>query len=638
MSYEYQAGGSLPLDAPSYIKRQADDDFFHGLLQGEFCYVLNARQMGKSSLRVRTIERLRAAGVACASIDITEIGSKEVTLEQWYAGLIDIIAETIKLTDFDTDSWWDSHRSLSPVHHFAKFIDEILLVQIQQPIVIFIDETDAISRFGEDFFALIRSCYNKRPDNPAYQRLTFAILGVVSPTDLIADKKRTPFNIGRAIELTGFQFEEARILAQGLPAADPEAVLRLILDWTGGQPFLTQKLCRQISQTPTPIPAGQESSWVAAWVQNHIINHWEGKDEPPHLKHIRDRILHEGGQSTSRLLGLYQQLLHTGELAADDSREQVELRFSGLVVRRDNQLFIYNKIYAQVFDLAWVEKTLAELRPYAPNLRAWEVSGFTDNSRLLQGQALQEAQKWAKGKSLGDADHQFLMASSEQAFALEKQANQVKMQRRTIWGLFIFILITASLVIWGYLVQQYAVQQEELTLGATNALAHGLLLMNHELKFHELYGDMQSQLGDTEKALQAYQKALNISQKLAKSDPTNVLVQRNLSESYEKIGNVQLQLGGTEKALQAYQQALEIRQALAESDPTNVLAQRDLSVSFNNLGDVQLRLGDTEKALQAYQQDLNLASVGRIRPHQCQRTARFVGEFQQSWRRAVAIG
>jgi hypothetical protein len=44
LTYEYQAGGSLSLTASSYIKRQADDDFYQGLKQGKFCYVLNARQ------------------------------------------------------------------------------------------------------------------------------------------------------------------------------------------------------------------------------------------------------------------------------------------------------------------------------------------------------------------------------------------------------------------------------------------------------------------------------------------------------------------------------------------------------------------------------------------------------------------
>jgi bacillopeptidase F (M6 metalloprotease family) len=45
----YQVGGSLPFNAPTYVRRQADEALFQGLLRGEFCYVFNARQMGKSS-------------------------------------------------------------------------------------------------------------------------------------------------------------------------------------------------------------------------------------------------------------------------------------------------------------------------------------------------------------------------------------------------------------------------------------------------------------------------------------------------------------------------------------------------------------------------------------------------------------
>jgi hypothetical protein len=35
------------------------------------------------------------------------------------------------------------------------------------------------------------------------------------PSDLIQDKNRTPFNIGRAIALHGFSLDEAQPLAQG---------------------------------------------------------------------------------------------------------------------------------------------------------------------------------------------------------------------------------------------------------------------------------------------------------------------------------------------------------------------------------------------------------------------------------------
>jgi hypothetical protein len=56
MSEYYKVGGSLRYNHPTYITRKADRDIYDALKQKEFCYVLNSRQMGKSSLRVRTID------------------------------------------------------------------------------------------------------------------------------------------------------------------------------------------------------------------------------------------------------------------------------------------------------------------------------------------------------------------------------------------------------------------------------------------------------------------------------------------------------------------------------------------------------------------------------------------------------
>jgi hypothetical protein len=52
-NFNYQVGGSLPADAPSYIERQCDRDYYDLLKERKYCYVFNCRQMGKSSLRVR---------------------------------------------------------------------------------------------------------------------------------------------------------------------------------------------------------------------------------------------------------------------------------------------------------------------------------------------------------------------------------------------------------------------------------------------------------------------------------------------------------------------------------------------------------------------------------------------------------
>src|SRR5713101_5466807 len=58
----YIAGGTLRPDVPSYVERQADADLYDALQQGEFCYILTSRQMGKSSLMARSAARLREQG------------------------------------------------------------------------------------------------------------------------------------------------------------------------------------------------------------------------------------------------------------------------------------------------------------------------------------------------------------------------------------------------------------------------------------------------------------------------------------------------------------------------------------------------------------------------------------------------
>jgi WD40 repeat protein/tetratricopeptide (TPR) repeat protein len=253
---------------------------------------------------------------------------------------------------------------LPPLQRLRELIEDVLLGEFSQNLVIFIDEIDSIIKikFREDFFAFIRACYNQRVDNPEYNRITFCLLGVATPSDLIEDKNiSTPFNIGRAIELTGFQLHEATSLTQGLAGKTLhlQALMSEVLVWTGGQPFLTQKVCKLILSAEEAIPVGGEAAWIENLVRSRLIENWETQDEPEHLRTIRDRIL--WSQRKEQLLQLYQQILQTGEVKALDKPEHMELRLSGLVVKQQGKLKVYNHIYRSIFNQNWVENVLAEV-------------------------------------------------------------------------------------------------------------------------------------------------------------------------------------------------------------------------------------------------------------------------------------
>ncbi len=241
----YTVGGTVQAGGGIYIPRQADEELLNLCRDGTFAYVLTPRQMGKSSLMVRTAQTLAEEGIRAVIVDLQELGA-QVTAEQWYFGFL------VKLDDqlmFDTDvvSWWQEHEYLGVSQRLTLFFEKVLLAEVEKRVVIFVDEIDSTLSldFTDDFYTAIRYFYVARATNAEFQRLSLVLMGVATPGDLIRDAKRTPFNIGQRVDLTDFTFEEALPLAEGLEQVTDDApkLLRWVLNWTGGHPYLTQRLC-----------------------------------------------------------------------------------------------------------------------------------------------------------------------------------------------------------------------------------------------------------------------------------------------------------------------------------------------------------------------------------------------------------
>ncbi len=444
----FQPGGAL-LDGTLYVERAADRDLLAHLLQGELCYVLATRQIGKSSLRARVAERLRAEGVLSAHIDLTALGVREASAEGWYFGLTSEIGEQLGLED--PNGFWDARKGLGPVHVFSRYLEEV--GRAAGRVAIFIDEIDATLALPfsrDDFFAALRAHVNHRGGSHAAAQVSLCLLGVAAPDDL----HRRPGS-------DAVQRRPRGPAPRFFPRRDG-GVRRGAPRIGGGGVGAARRAARVDERAPVHDPedlqrsvGARQGQSVEAIVRARFLD--KGKVEDANLAHV-ERFLDLRAKSgqVPRLLSMYGRVLE-GESVAVDGGDPLQLMLSlaGLVGEqeegRGRRLVVRNRIFREVYGPAWVRDRMAA-RPLGAATERWR-SGGRRKADLLRGARLAEVQRWASGRED--------LTQDEQAFLEACARGTARSRLWIIAGLVVMVVLLAIAFGWAWTAQKRADKEAE---------------------------------------------------------------------------------------------------------------------------------------------------------------------------------
>lgn len=385
---ELQVGGAVQQDKV-YIVRRTDDELFRALRKGEYCNVVCPRQMGKTSVIHRIQIRLRNEGCRTALLDIRGRLSKAPNANDWYLGLLHEFSHRFQL-GCDVKKWWKKRSEPTANQKLLAFFQEQMIARRSERFIVFLDEIDSTIElpYTDDFFVAIRSLYNDRAADPELERLTFCLVGVFTPNELVKDHRTTAYNIGRSFELEDFDPLRddlkplARILSSDLTRGNE--LLGAVLAWTGGQPYLTVSACQKVVDAGIDSP--KEVDQLIEDVFITFVKPSEHSDET-HFDYISSFL----GQRVSARIEtaeLYQRIMQGHTERETPTPAVAALKLSGLVkADRNGRLVVRNEIYRRRFSADWATNVLSFSEPARNPVTTGRDTGSLNTDPFVQRKA-----------------------------------------------------------------------------------------------------------------------------------------------------------------------------------------------------------------------------------------------------------
>jgi hypothetical protein len=364
-----QVGGTLVPGRSVYIERPEDAQLVEILSGGDYASVFASRQVGKSSLMVRTALKLREDGWNCAIVDLTALG-RPPDIESYLISLTAVLASQLNIK-FDPRAFWTTFLpGYTAVQKFTEFCD-VVLRQLNGNVAIFLDEVDSSLRldYTDQLFLAFRTMYNERGINLNYNRIVVCLVGATTVGELIRDRLTTSYNIGQILDLNDFDLmrDDISILIRALETIitqDVERIVERVFYWTDGHPFLTMAVSSEALRRVLRRPEEIDSL-----VHERYFGGRSGREDT-HFRTV-EKLINSRVRYVIPSLGLYARVL-SGERISDGNTEEYKLlNLLGLVKSNpQGVLRARNKIYERVFDERWLRSLVRKLEREAPYYHA----------------------------------------------------------------------------------------------------------------------------------------------------------------------------------------------------------------------------------------------------------------------------
>jgi hypothetical protein len=329
-----ELGGQVSLDSPFYISRPPNEERCFEVIAkpGALIRIKAPRQMGKSSLMLRILDRATQQGYRAARLNLQAAGENALeNLDSLLKWLCSRISRNLRLPDRVEEYW---QGALGGNDKCTDYFEMYLLEELKVPLVLGLDEVDQLfqhAAVAADFFGLLRSWHEESKFNPVWRNLRLVIAHskeVYIPLNI----NQSPFNVGLPIELSPLNDDQATDLIQrhGLHLSPRESVD--LMDLTGGHPYLLRVALYHLARKEITLPGLLQIAPTAEWAYGEHLRR--------HLNSLHDH---------PELLAAMQQVIASDMPVRIDSTEAFKLASMGLVRFQGNDVVPLCVLYRQYF-------------------------------------------------------------------------------------------------------------------------------------------------------------------------------------------------------------------------------------------------------------------------------------------------